>query len=789
MTGPEKKAAEMLVDETGKRSQVRFPETGQVPASGPAVVLGTRDEILKAYPDLAAKLGTGSADGKAEGYHIVTMEPGLVIVAGNDERGVLFGAGRLLRLMDYTGEVAPDHLGTVKVDAGINLSTSPAYPLRGHQLGDRETNNAYDGWTVAMYEQYYRDLVIYGTNAIEGIPPAPHSDDRLDSPHYTLPPEQMMGEQSRLAKEYGIEFWIWYALTANQDYRQPEAIAKALSDFEHETANLPRLDAVFIPGGDPGHTEPKVLFPLLEKFAAILKKHHPNAKLWMSPQGFSTLWMKDFYDIMDAKPSWLEGIAFGPHGQHIDELRARVPKQFKLRLYPDITHSLASQYLARDWDFAYGATENRECFNPRPVDYTAVFKCMMPYCEVGFLSYTEGVNDDVNKILWSSLGWDPDQKPVDIMRDYSHYFIGGGALGESFAQGLMALERNWWGPLASNEGVYTTLAQFQDMERTASPAVLENWRFQQALFRAYYDATDRARLIAETAQEGRADDDLERARVIGSQAAIAAAERDLEVSDPPVAQAWRARCFELAEALFQSIRAQLSVPRYKAQNVRRGAYLDLIDYPLNDAPWMREQFAAVRALPTEAERLRKIDEMLHWTDPGPGGFYDNLGDVRQRPHLVLGLGYDKDPAYERSPAIGFGPRTRPPYARVSSSRFAETLHDQHLFMAYHDLDRTAHYKVKIMYGSETAAQVELKADGKYVIEPMEPKFPYAERGGGASLFGERRPLDIRPIPRVFDIPAEATADGNLTLEWSKPPNDDDTGRGVQVAEVWLMREP
>ena len=32
----------------------------------------------------------------------------------------------------------------------------------------------------------------------------------------------------------------------------------------------------------------------------------------------------------------------------------------------------------------------------------------------------------------------------------------------------MALERNWQGPLLTNEGVYTTLEQFQAMERAAS---------------------------------------------------------------------------------------------------------------------------------------------------------------------------------------------------------------------------------------------------------------------------------------------------------------------------------
>ena len=38
-------------------------------------------------------------------------------------------------------------------------------------------------------------------------------------------------------------------------------------------------------------------------------------------------------------------------------------------------------------------------------------------------------------------------------------------------------------------------SDFQDMERTCSPQVMENWRFQQALYRTYFDAFVRRRLI------------------------------------------------------------------------------------------------------------------------------------------------------------------------------------------------------------------------------------------------------------------------------------------------------
>ena len=64
-------------------------------------------------------------------------------------------------------------------------------------------------------------------------------------------------------------------------------------------------------------------------------------------------------------------------------------------------------------------------------------------------------------------------------------------------------------------------------------------------------------------------------------------------------QDWRTRIFQLAEALFQSIHMQLSVPLYYAQSETRGANLDGLDYPLNDRPWLLDQMARIRALTDE----------------------------------------------------------------------------------------------------------------------------------------------------------------------------------------------
>ena len=50
-----------------------------------------------------------------------------------------------------------------------------------------------------------------------------------------------------------------------------------------------------------------------------------------------------------------------------------------------------------------------------------------------------------------------------------------------------------------------------------------------------------------------------------------------------------------------------------------------------------------------------------------------------------------------------------------------------------------------------------------------------------------RKKDPAVQPQEFDIPAAATADGTLSLEWQPDPAESGNGRFVQVNEVWLIR--
>jgi hypothetical protein len=425
----------MLVDEVAKRTQVRWPVMDSWPAEAlPVIALGTLDSLSRLLPTPTMNMAAEPEMPGAEGYRVrvLTSHPApVVLVAGSDERGVLFGVGRLLRSLRMLR-------GSVRLAADLHVSTEPLYPLRGHQLGYRPKTNSYDGWTLAMWEQYIRDLVVFGTNAIELIPP--RSDDDADSPHFPAPPIETMVGMSRLADEYDLDVWIWYP-ALDEDYSDLATVELAVGEWEAVFRQLPRIDAVFVPGGDPGHTHPRHLTPLLERQAEALRRHHPEAGMWVAPQGFSQEWLDEFLQhLIREEPAWLTGVVFGPQTRiGLSELRAVVPQRYPIRHYPDITHTRHCQYPVPDWDVAFALTEGREPINPRPVDQARIFRLTQPQT-VGFITSSEGCNDDVNKIVWSALGWDPDSDLVEVLREYSRYFVGD-EYGDPFAQGLLELAR------------------------------------------------------------------------------------------------------------------------------------------------------------------------------------------------------------------------------------------------------------------------------------------------------------------------------------------------------------
>ena len=419
-----------------------------------------------------------------------------------------------------------------------------------------------------------------------------------------------------------------------------------------------------------------------------------------------------------------------------------------------------------EWDGAFAHTLGREAINPRPVGEAQIHNVFAPL-SAGFLSYSDGAHDDVNKAVWSMCGWDPSVAVDDILADYARFFFGPD-VAEDAADGILALEQNWVGPVAGNVVIADTLALWEGLE-AFRPDLATNWRWQMCLLRANYDAFIQERLAYETTLEAQADVALASASSVGADVAMASAQAALDLADTaPVRPDLRARIVSLCDDLFNSIGLQTSVPLYSAKNYERGCVLDFVDHPLNDRWWYENIFAEAGAMATEQEKLDTLDDLiLHWEDPGPGGFYDDLGNLTKQPHLVQRSPWADDPGRVDSTKNGFiwhnGSRS---YDRgggpLSWQNQAETLYGTPVEMHYEGLDPLAQYRVKLLYFGRYWPTMTLTADGTHEIH-----------GALASA--------IFPPPE-YDIPIEATADGELDLAW-----DLVDGRGCQVAEVWLMK--
>jgi hypothetical protein len=567
--------------------------------------------------------GSEYPENQAEGYRIfLDKENGenTLWIIGADKRGLLFGIGKFFRILNISSD-------EITLSGEIDIASAPAYPIRGHQLGYRNTANSWDAWTVRQYEQYIRELVLFGSNCIEDIP----FQSDTQSVHMLIPHREMHIKISDLCEKYDVDYWVWTPASGNL---AEESIREAeLIKHEEFYKSIPRLDAIFFPGGDPGDNHPKHVMPHLKELSKLLKKYHPDAGVWISLQGFDREKINYFLDYLHTyRPDWLTGVVHGPGSPPVDLERDSLPDKYLHRLYGDITHTIRCSYPVENWDQAFALTQGREPTNPQPAYYAGILRKDIPYSN-GFLSYSDGVNDDVNKVIWNQVAWNPDIDVREIVVEYCHFFFGSDHAQEA-ADGILALEQNWNGSLIQNEAVEETLALWKKLE-SSNPALAANWRWQQLVMRAYYDAFLRARLIYEQELEKEANLILSRAVELGPDTAILRALAVLQKADTnPAAVELREKVVVYCDALFKSVGLQTSVPLYQASGYERGCILDFIDYPLNNRWWLEDEFLKIQEMDSEEDKLRRIEVLRSWSKPGPGQYYDNISSVSEGPRVI-----------------------------------------------------------------------------------------------------------------------------------------------------------
>ena len=165
----EKAAATILTEEVARRTGLKWTVAAEWPARGTPIIALSTKAAPPAWADRipAAALKSAALD-RSEGFSIRVQqasagEPAAIFVTGADPRGVMFGVGKLLRSLEW----GP---GAAALAAEFEAEQSPRVPIRGHQLGYRARANSWDAWAPAQFDQYIRELVVFGANSIENIP-------------------------------------------------------------------------------------------------------------------------------------------------------------------------------------------------------------------------------------------------------------------------------------------------------------------------------------------------------------------------------------------------------------------------------------------------------------------------------------------------------------------------------------------------------------------------------------------------------------------------------------------
>ncbi|MBN1351910.1 hypothetical protein JXJ21_21060 [candidate division KSB1 bacterium] len=730
----------VLQEEVERRTSIEWTSVKKwADDNKPIIAIALSSDKKLAGKSVPRRSGNDLPEFKPEGYRILTESKDgktIVWIIGADARATLFGVGKLLR-------EARMLKNAIYLEAPLNVATSPTQSIRGHQLGYRKTANSYDAWDVNQYEQYIRELVIFGTNAVENIP----FGDENDSVHMPISREEMNVRMSEICAAYDIDYWVWTPATF--DLRDTEKRTAMLNTHEQFYKACPRLDQVFFPGGDPGDNHPREVMPFLRDLSVRLKKYQPRAGIWISLQGFGAEEIDYFYTYLDEhKPDWLRGVVSGPSSPPIAETRYRLPAQYKHRQYPDITHNVRCEFPVKNWDQAYALTIGREGINPQPNYYSKIHATYAPFTDC-FVAYSDGCHDDVNKAVWSMRGWDIEKDVRDIMIEYCRFFFGQ-ALAEKAADGIFALEHDWVGPIVENGSIETTFEFWTNLEKE-NPQLAGNWRWQLLVLRAYYDTYQRRRKIYEQALEKQANAILAQAETLGIEAAMNKALAIVNRADSePVAQPLHAKIVRYCDDLFHSIGFQTSVPKYQASGSQRGCILDYVNYPLNNRWWLEDEFNKIGEMKNEQDKLARLEIIRTWENPGKGSFYDNVSNIETGPR-VLTTSYDAcdvawwDNGYSR--------------ARLSSQLFQTDP-----VLEYENLDFNGRYILRVCGLGDAL----VRTDGER-LEPI-----LYNKGKGEF--------------KEWVIPRHITQDGRMRLTFDLPEESHLNWRDFShVSDIWLIK--
>jgi hypothetical protein len=370
----------------------------------------------------------------AEGFTISRNARGTVRVTGNDERGVLYGLGKLFRT---------SRCGSGMFSPGSWRGTSrPAASLRGVYLASH-FGNFYEAAPIQELETYVEDLALWGVNAVGFAFPAWQyaSLDDLAARSNLERIRAMMKATRRTGMQVGA------FVAPNQGFKtapkelraQPfpddwgrrgslgvnvcpslRAGREYLLDYWERLLNEYRdvgLDFVVYWPYDEGGCGCPQCWPwgargyvqICRDFSRLARSKYPRCRVVVSTWMFDTPpageWEK-LTKILAEDRSWVDYIMADAHEDFPRyPLDHGVPGRLPLVNFPEI-----SMWGMAPWG-GYGA-------NPLPGHLQHLWKQVAGKISGGF-PYSEGIYEDLNKVVYSQFYWDPQRTARETVREYA----------------------------------------------------------------------------------------------------------------------------------------------------------------------------------------------------------------------------------------------------------------------------------------------------------------------------------------------------------------------------------
>ncbi len=759
-------------------------------------------------------------DPGAEGFAIrsYARNDGIeVLAAGTDELGVLFAVGEILRQITH-------HEEAIGFPSDLSIRSAPAFRMRGTEVSQGATMRELTGvrdWTPQELEEVVLDFVLAGANTL-----AYGDADFLNA--YGL--SNLMGVSPSAGS--GPPEWRAFDPLGRTEHlcpSIPEARQQILNSLRGQAQSWKKCDYVRFYSADAGGCLCEKCAPyggtyirMCEEMANIIHAYHPNAKCMATNQELDNAGDQAIFDYLNEKPrDWLWALcyapgsnamawtsarradhrmdlfrypAFGPTSGYLREMLHQLPRQQDIVFFTDVTHWVRSQYglvqhpvppdrdgnLPPHWcdieyrrhpDPALFQLYNRRAFFARPRHYYWIFHEILRYGE-GDVVYSEGHHDHFNRWMWMRMLWNPHAALEDLVNEYCRLWFGPEAA-PLMAEAIYQMELNLEAPLATNDGIDRYYLLVREAGWKMPEWRMRNdylWRehrekacldkYTQMRLRRQVEFRDKIEALCREALETDAWKDA-------PERGLALLPQDIETTEMKRLRAEAGRFGEESAEIF---------------GVRDISSFNL-DIDLAGLGWYEKQLK--KALEANAEQKQEIVRLIaHYEDPGEGGFYDNFGEWKEgrAPHLAFGFDYCC-----RLSAQAFSLSNHP----SQNSMVFTTDEPQGVTIQYDDLDKKAAYKIRF-------SLVRPEYLPRYAgLQPQKTESIYADD----HCLAEDLELPMHEAEMFeFDIPRQATSDGELTIQFRKSAGvaegrlpiveqwKNTNGWSTLVSEAWLIRK-